>query len=43
LLKRIGRAVAEQLFSAKGWRVTTTTHDDSHRLVVHVEPTRNVT
>ena len=42
-LERIGRVLVciltEQLFAAKGWRVTTTTRDD-HRVVVHLEPTR---
>jgi transposase len=32
--------LTEQLFTAKGWRVTTATRDDRQRMVVHVEPTR---
>lgn len=45
-LKRIGgvllSSLTEHLFTAKGWRVVATTRHDSHRIVVHVESTRNV-
>jgi transposase len=32
--------LTEQLFAAKGWRVTATTRDDRQRVVVDLEPTR---